>query len=74
MERQKTRLPKKAKFSHPNSGLDNSKLPYLKTFRGEDMKNRRKGAIMDKSSPPPLHVNRTVQVRDALCFANASSS
>ncbi|EXA29905.1 hypothetical protein FOVG_18657 [Fusarium oxysporum f. sp. pisi HDV247] len=64
MECQNIRLPKKAKFSHPNSGLDNSKLPYLKTFRGEDMKNRRKGAIVDKSSPPPHHVNRTVKGHD----------
>ncbi|EXL65238.1 hypothetical protein FOPG_18529 [Fusarium oxysporum f. sp. conglutinans race 2 54008] len=64
MECHNTRLPKKAMFSHPNSGLNNSKLPYLKTFRSEDMKNRRKGAIMDKSSPPPHQVKRTVKEHD----------
>ncbi|KAH7142460.1 hypothetical protein DER46DRAFT_518451 [Fusarium sp. MPI-SDFR-AT-0072] len=60
MERQKTRLPKKAKFSHPNSGLDNSKLPDSELVRSEGMNNRTNIARADKLSPSPGQMNRTV--------------
>ncbi|KAM5527491.1 hypothetical protein FOXYSP1_20363 [Fusarium oxysporum f. sp. phaseoli] len=60
MERQKTRLPKKAKFSHPNSGLDNSKLPDSEPVRSEGMNNRTNIARADKLSPSPGQMNRTV--------------
>lgn len=74
MERQKTRLPKKAKFSHPNSGLDNSKLPDSEPVRSEGMNNRTNIARADKLSPSPGQMNRTVNVRDTLCVALGSGS
>ncbi|RKK71610.1 hypothetical protein BFJ71_g17580 [Fusarium oxysporum] len=74
MERQKTRLPKKAKFSHPNSGLDNSKLPDSEPVRSEGMNNRTNIARADKLSPSPGQMNRTVNVRDTLCAALGSGS
>ncbi|EWZ29354.1 hypothetical protein FOZG_16983 [Fusarium oxysporum Fo47] len=74
MERQKTRLPKKAKFSHPNSGLDNSKLPDSEPVRSEGRNNRTNIACADKLSPSPGQMNRTVNVRDTLCAALGSGS
>ncbi|KAF4344418.1 hypothetical protein FBEOM_1623 [Fusarium beomiforme] len=74
MERQNTRLPKKAKFSHPNSGLDNSKLPDSEPVQSEGMNDRTNIARVDKLSPSPGQMNRTVNVRDTLCAALGSDS
>ncbi|KAL9572182.1 hypothetical protein ACKAV7_003670 [Fusarium commune] len=74
IERQNSSLPKKAKFSHPNSGLDNSNLPNSGPVRSEDMNNRTNIARADKLSPSPDQMNRTANVRDALCAALGSGS